>query len=373
MTPLTPQEVARYYRLLREAVSRHNLSLSGLTVFTELASGPYMVTPFLAHLAGAKRVIAVTRDSPWGDAGAVVAEGRRLADVWGMPNAFESVGKKLADDLATADVVTNLGFVRPVDSSTVAAMKPTAVVPLMWETWEFRPEEVDLEACREKGILVLGTDEHRICFIDYAAYVDLRLLFEAGIEVFQTRLLVFASGPVAAAINRLFRAMGLDFRYCSRDETPDPRFADLHICPDNRDALLAAIAHSDAILCDEKSHDYLLIGRGGVLEADAVARANPGVSLVFRSGSLDFDASDSAGLYRYPERQVPFGYSTVGSYYLGPRPVIELHAAGLKVAEVMARARLAGASPAQAAWCALRDSPAMDFEGEAAWVPSAGA
>ena len=35
-----------------------------------------------------------------------------------------------------ADVVTNSGHVRPIDAETVAWMKPTAVVPLMYEAWE---------------------------------------------------------------------------------------------------------------------------------------------------------------------------------------------------------------------------------------------
>jgi hypothetical protein len=48
--------------------------------------------------------------------------------------------------------------------------------------------------------------------------------------------------------------------------------------------------------------------------------------------------------------------------------VLELYTAGLKVGEVLARARLDGAAPEEAACRALTSSPAMDFKGELAWT-----
>ena len=45
--------------------------------------------------------------------------------------------------------------------------------------------------------------------------------------------------------------------------------------------------------------------------------------------------------------------------YLGPKPVIELHAAGLKVGEVMARARLEGYPVDEVEQITLRNAPAQ--------------
>jgi hypothetical protein len=52
---------------------------------------------------------------------------------------------------------------------------------------------------------------------------------------------------------------------------------------------------------------------------------------------------------------------------LGPRPVLELYAAGLRVGEVAARARASGLDVGAAARVALRDAPAMDFPPPLAW------
>ena len=42
---------------------------------------------------------------------------------------------KTLDIVSRADIVTNLGFVRPIDKRFISYMKSTAVVPLMFETW----------------------------------------------------------------------------------------------------------------------------------------------------------------------------------------------------------------------------------------------
>ena len=48
--------------------------------------------------------------------------------------------------------------------------------------------------------------------------------------------------------------------------------------------------------------------------------------------------------------------------------MLRLYAAGLKVGEVMARARLSGMTIREAAKHALDNSPAMDFDGNLSWI-----
>ena len=58
-----PQRLAR---LVRDAVAECHLDLSGRCVVTEAATGAYVVTPVIAALAGARRVIAITRPTRYG-------------------------------------------------------------------------------------------------------------------------------------------------------------------------------------------------------------------------------------------------------------------------------------------------------------------
>jgi hypothetical protein len=55
--------------------------------------------------------------------------------------------------------VTNSGQVRAIDNEVVAHLKSGCVLPLMYEAWEYRPADVDLDACRSRGIQIAGTNE----------------------------------------------------------------------------------------------------------------------------------------------------------------------------------------------------------------------
>ena len=48
--------IKRIEKLIPDAIDTYDLDLSGLTVFTEAASGNYVVTPLIAALAGSDRV-----------------------------------------------------------------------------------------------------------------------------------------------------------------------------------------------------------------------------------------------------------------------------------------------------------------------------
>jgi hypothetical protein len=354
---------ARVSHLLDELRQRFGLDLSGLAIYTEAASGPYMPAPILAAHAGARRVYAVTRDSGYATAESVVAETREAVEQWGVGDVVEVATARRAEWIADADVFTNSGFVRPVDRAMVEQMKPTAVVALMWETWEFRDEDVDLDACRERGILVLGTNEARppCDMTGYSAFLGIKVLFELGLEGYGTRtLLLGGQETLAVAMERGLGALGV----------PVTRFGAAGGWPyEELEAHFAEHgADYDALLVAEHADPRLLLGPGGELEPETVFRVNPALAIGVIAGAVDADALRASGLHHFPGDVRPFGHMSYQAYALGPRPVLELFAAGLAVGQAMARGRLGGASPRDAARHALEVAPAMDFSGEHAWA-----
>ncbi len=135
----------RELRLAREAVRRFALDLTPYTVFTECATGHFAWTAALALLAGAPRVLALARGTRFGSAAAAAEATRAAAEAVGGADRLHVVHDHAR--IGEADIVTNTGAVRPLDAAVVARMRPGAVVPLMWETWEFRPSDLDLPAC----------------------------------------------------------------------------------------------------------------------------------------------------------------------------------------------------------------------------------
>jgi hypothetical protein len=75
-----------------------------------------------------------------------------------------------------------------------------------------------------------------------------------------------------------------------------------------------------------------------------------------------------SGLRFFPKTIRPASYMSYQASDLGPLPVLDLYAAGLKVGQEMARARQAGATVREAAAHALKHAPAIDFEGDMAWL-----
>ena len=94
-----------------------------------------------------------------------------MASRWKIFDRLVLLGSRNDERIGSADIVTNLGFVRPINGEFLRRLKPTAVIPLMFETWEYRHADLDLSECRRLGIAVLGTNEH---------HPDLKILENIG-------------------------------------------------------------------------------------------------------------------------------------------------------------------------------------------------
>ncbi|MGA6826581.1 hypothetical protein ACO9S2_03085 [Nitrospira sp. NS4] len=353
----------RAHALLNGLIRELNLDLHGLTVYTEAASGAYLLTPCLAACAGAAMVYAQTRDSRYGSAEDVRRLTMEAARALGIADRIQVIEQRCQERLSQSDIVTNSGFVRPIDAELVAALKPTAVIPLMWETWEYRAEDFDLAACRQRGILVLGTQENAppCDMVPYCGFIALKLLFELGFD--GSKVLVLGNPPYpGGAIVRQIRGAGIEVAWFSATEESDYHYRHL------ADFFEAQGHCYPFMLVAEHKHAGLLLGPGGYLSLETVQTHNPDAAIGIITGNVDAPALKASGLRSLPDHIAPFGFMSYQPYVLGPRPVLQLYGAGLKVGEVMARARLAGMGIRQAAVTALQFSPAMDFEGDLAWL-----
>lgn len=353
------------YKLCVNLIEKYNINLDGLTVYTEAATGPYLWNAVLAAKAGA-RVFAQTADSRFGTVGDVRRATLTAAAEYGVADRVEVVAGRDLNGLRVSDIVTNSGFVRPFDSELIDALKSTAVVPLMWETWELREDEFDLERCRARGILVLGTNELAppCDMSEYVGYTGLKLLFEAGFDGGNVLLLGSAPLPSRPILHAL-RQLGISVTWGSMSPEADVHYDEMsqHFAEYG--------SRYDAVILAEHQHPVLLLGKGGLLEFDAIGAANPELKIGIMCGRIDAEGLSNTAFSWFPRHLQPFGFLSYQPYMLGRRPVLTLFAAGLKVGQVMSRARLRGLAPSVAAEEALRTSPAMDFSGTRAWLADA--
>lgn len=355
----------RIGRVLRKCVEEYKLNLRDLTVLTEAATGAYLYTPILAALAGAQKVYAVAVDSRFGTKEEVKAQTLEAANRYDVAERVEVVFSKTRERVETCDIITNAGFVRPIDKEMISWMKPTAVIPLMWETWEFRETDLDFNACRERGILVLGTDESQPPLSMYSCgfYLAMKLIFELGLEGYKTKTLLLGGGNgLGKSINSRFKQLGMEATWFADGESGALPYKEVtsHFAAHGNDY--------DILILAEHGNPILLLGEGALLSYEQIRRTNPSIRIGVISGNLDAEGLKRSGLRFAPREIQPFGWMSYQPYELGPVPVLELYASGLKVGEAMARARLSGADIKEAARYALKHSPAMDFEGDKAWL-----
>jgi hypothetical protein len=303
---------------MREAVERCRLDLRGAVVYTEAATGAYAVSPILAALAGADHVYAMTKATSYGTVEEVATLTAALADAAGVANRVEVVKEKRPDQIGLANVLTNSGHVRPIDRQTIGWMRLGSVISLMYESWELRPGEIDLDACRERGIRVAGTNE-RHPNVDVFAYLGVqaaKLLLEAGIPVYRTRILLVCDNDFVSFIRRGLEGAGAVV-VVTTAVTP------------------AALASGpfDAVLVATKPQTQP-VGRA---EAAWIAAAAPGTVVAQLWGEIDRAALSERGLTFWPRVGPKPGHMSVLPSDVGPEPVVRLQAGGLKVAEVVLR------------------------------------
>lgn len=358
---LKAAEGGRGVKIARDLVKRLELDLSGLTVLTECASGPYAFTPVIAALAGAK-VLAVGRDSRFGSFAENIQFIESLLEKAGLNGAVSFFDTALPDEKwSEVDIMTNSGFLRPINREKVSRLKSTAVIPLMWETWEWRPEELDLAACQDLKIPVIGSDERyeKASMIEYPGMMAFKLLFSMGVEVVNNHLVLLGGSITGECMAMTFERMNLNFDWF----TPTGTERKERCYPYSELRRLLDMKTLDAVMCAEHEDPRELVGNNASLSFEELHECLPELRWGHFSGNVDVDNLNASGMFYYPRNIMPHGYMTFDAGKFGIRLVIELNSLGLKVGEIAAKARQGGKSIEETIALTLEAGVGMDFEG----------
>jgi hypothetical protein len=333
-----PTPLCRMAKSIARHVATVQLDLQGLNVLTEAATGAYRVTPVIAAVAGAQ-VTAFAKGCRYGSVEDARTEVLALAQELRVSDRIQIVESLGPLHIGKFDIVTNTGHLRPLDGRFVAAMKRGAAIPLMYEQWELRSGEVDLNACRERGIQVAGTNECHpaIRVFDYLGNLALLGLSHCRVATCFSKILLICDNPFAPHIARtLIRA---DAELEVFDDTP---------IPDEMQVIRRSIHDAkdyDAIVVASTPTAIPVIGRDG--------HAKYSVEQIGTFGAVvqlwgDVDRSSIVGSVFYPSKEPPLGHMGVLLSELGAEPVIRLQTGGLKVGEVLAKSSI---QPADLDFC----------------------
>ena len=305
---------------VRRAVDELELDLRDRVVLTEAATGPYVVTPVIAALAGA-RVYAFTRATRHGSVAEVSQATTALLDTLDLSRSSVTVLDTLpAEVVASADVITNSGHLRPLDESVLRHARSDVVVPLMYEAWEERAEDLDLDYIRGRGIRVPATNERHpdVDVFSYLGELAVRQIHEAGLSLTRNRFVLFCNNPFGPFLARTLSALCGDL-----------------VVVHTRGELVAQLPIGDVtgVVLAAYPFDEEWVGPEGALSPEFLTEHFPGAVLLRFAGHVDEAALREAQVSFYPDA-VPRGHMGTLLSDIGPDSVVRLQAGGLKAAEV---------------------------------------
>lgn len=344
--------IYRAKKIINEIIHTLKLDLSTMAVLTEAASGNFVVTPLIAAIAGADKVYVVCSDSDYGMKEEVWGYLQELMTFFHISDEQICYIENKEDVAKDINIVTNLGFVRPINSDFIKKMPYDAAIPLMFESWEFRNSDLDVDACKKCNIPILGTRETHsdLQIFSYVGMSVIKLLLENNIEVFKSHILLISSGEYLKAIKNVLTYNGAEVKiynpYSSHGLTKD-----IEEFLENCDAVVVAEQQHKGILLGEENHH---------INVEWLLQSKPLV--IHIAGGIDYELLEENRIVKVPAARIKYGYMTVTTEYVGIRPVIELHAAGLKVGQAMVEGLRKYHDIDMAKQYALNNSPAMEFE-----------
>ncbi|MBV1880760.1 MAG: hypothetical protein KUG82_03965 [Pseudomonadales bacterium] len=315
----------RAIRKINQSIKSLDLDLSGLVVLTEVGSNNYLYTPLIAALAGAHHVFAWTGDTRYGEGNKIKENCLALAEKLGIENRITvTVNKKNIEHINSANVITNSGFIRPIDATFLKYVDPNkCVIPLMYEAWELRSTDIDINVCYQRSIRVAGTWENhpKIAVFEGVGPLAIKLSMEAGYEVYQNNIIVWSSDEFGDMAKTYFEKIEAK----SVTITTDTEHL-YHLAPT-----------ADFIFFCDYNETKCLVGEGGLIDVDKLGRLNPALGYVQLYGDIDDRYLENRGRIIFPAKRGKPRVMTESLAYLGEQPVINLQVAGFKVAECLSK------------------------------------
>jgi hypothetical protein len=311
-------------QILKEAISKLSLNLSGATVLTEAATGHYFVTPVLAALAGAK-TIAVASNSPYGTADEAISWVKNQAEKVGVESDISFTKNLTSQDIKKADIITNLGFVRPLNKQFLREVKNTAIISLFCEPWEVRKEDIDLPFCAAQQIPIMGTNEETdsLNVFSNVGPLILKMIAQTDLKVDQNTFLIISADKFGKIIAHTLKKNG------AKIILMDPNY------PDKEHLDFSTI---DSIIIADYTFEAEIIGEQGLFRPEEFKK-KPLFQVIHLAGRVDSKLLKKFEINCYPEIDGHSFRMSKTFSFLGIQPVIDLHVAGLKVAEELFNAR----------------------------------
>jgi hypothetical protein len=324
-------------KLVRQ-VENLQLNLKGKTILTEAATGAYIVTPVLAALAGAK-VYAYSKTTRYGKLEEVFSSTRDLARTFKEFHLDIHYTEKLEPEIiAQADIITNSGHLRPLNESMLTHAKNQVVIPLMYEAWEWREADMDIQYIRKRGFKIGATNERHpdVDVFNYLGDMALKQIFDAGITPYRNKFILLCNNDFGPFIANVLSKVCEGLAVIDKDEHID-RYAHMKIDWIGGFPKLqvpVSYKNAEAVIFTAYPFDQNWIGENTAVSMQQLQTKLSDPFILRYAGDLDEEALQKKGLRYFPQH-VHSGHMGILPSAIGYDPIIRLQSGGLKAGEAL--------------------------------------
>ena len=309
----------RVLSAIKKYVAKLDLDLTGYSVLTEVGYGLYSYIPIIPLVAGAKRVMAWTRDSE-NERGDVNIKNcnsiLEKLDFCGRIDFYNGAFEQT--HLETADLITNSGFLRPLNQDKLKHVQDFAVIPLMYESWELRVQDIDIDYCKQRKIRVAGTNEshEKLQIFQQVGHLATKMIFEAGYEIFNNKIIIWSNDIFGKTIHdTLFALKPKKIIRTSSFETVKKNIS-------NTDYIFLCDYAEKRSFNDESFFDF-----------EALKKLNSDFGFIHLFGNIDNLKMKCHNIFLYPDQLGKAQQITFSLVHLGIEPFLALMVGGFKVGE----------------------------------------
>ena len=323
---------------LVKRVKALQLDLRGKTVLTEAATGSYIGTPVRAALAGAK-VFAYSKTTRYGKVEDVFVATKRLADEFKeFPLNIQLTDQLHPEMIRQADIICNSGHLRPLNEALLMHAKDEAVIPLMYEAWEWREADMDIQYIRKRGFKIGATNERHpeVDVFNYLGDMALKQIFDAGICPYKNKFILLCNNDFGPFIAKVIARVCDGLAVIDRDENKIRYdlnqvdwiggFPDINIPESYKDA--------EAVIFTAYPFDQNWMGEQTVINIQQLKSRLSDPFIIRYAGDVDPAALEKNGVRFFPQ-QVNSGHMGILPSAIGYDPIIRLQAGGLKAGEAL--------------------------------------
>lgn len=313
----------RNFYIIKNVINELHLDLSDQVVLTEAGSGLFLYTPIICLMAKAKLVYAIIKDSTYGTADQIEQDLLKcIEDLYINRSALVIMKNEISStSIVDATIITNSGNVRPINEHMLLLNNHKAVIPVMYEKWELRESDIDIEYCKKHNIKVAGTWENYpgLDIFNYCKHLMIKMIFEAGMEIKKNKIIIWGDDKYGPLLQDGVNS--LECESCNIVNSTDA---------------LYLIKDADILFFCDYTSTKNLIGDKGIINIELVKQNNPNLTIIHLAGNIDYEYSKKF-LHTFPNKNGNAKKMTYTLNHLGSYPTLALNVAGLKVGELLVK------------------------------------